>query len=109
MLYFFFGFFFNIYIFVFCEHEYGCVVITFSGNAFLTNAFVHPDHHIVASFNLFKPVSLVEENVLQLEDNIFDEIVAPSTKVLTLLFFLVSIFFVFGSNVLFEPGGYPIS
>lgn len=49
------------------------------------------DHYIVASFNLSKPVSLLEDNILQLEDNIFDEIVAPSTKVLA-LFFLIRVF-----------------
>lgn len=57
----------------------------------LTNTFVSPDHYIVASFNLSKPVSLLEDNILQLEDNIFDEIVAPSTKVLA-LFFLIRVF-----------------
>lgn len=62
----------------------------------LTNTFVFPDHHIVASFNLSKPVSLLEDNILQLEDNIFDEIIAPSTKVLALFFLIrVLIFCVF--------------
>ncbi|PRQ45720.1 hypothetical protein RchiOBHm_Chr3g0494681 [Rosa chinensis] len=52
------------------------------------------DHSIVASFNLRKPVSLLEDNVLQLEDNIFDEIVAPSTKVV-----ILSLKSLAGSNV----------
>lgn len=48
--------------------------------------FVYPDHYIVASFNLWKPVSLLEDNILQLENDIFDEIVAPSIKVSALFF-----------------------
>lgn len=50
---------------------------------------VYPDHEIVASFNLLKPVSSLEENILQLEDDIFDEISFPSTKV----FILSHVFF----------------
>lgn len=36
-----------------------------------------------------KPVSLLEDNILQLEDDIFDEIGVPTTKVSSLSFSLV--------------------
>lgn len=39
------------------------------------------DHDIVASFMLDKPVSLLEDNILQLGKDIFDEIGVPTTKV----------------------------
>ncbi|XP_061369947.1 uncharacterized protein LOC133312715 [Gastrolobium bilobum] len=42
------------------------------------------DHDIVASFIVNKPVSLLEDNILQLTDEIFDEIEVPSTKVVVL-------------------------
>ncbi|XP_062111909.1 uncharacterized protein LOC133823259 [Humulus lupulus] len=43
------------------------------------------DHGIVASFNLLKPVSLLEDNILKLEDDIFDELGSvASTKVVVL-------------------------
>ncbi|KAI4348565.1 hypothetical protein L6164_009274 [Bauhinia variegata] len=41
-------------------------------------------HDIVASFILNKPVSLLQDNILQLEDDIFEEIPVPSTKVTVL-------------------------
>ncbi|XP_060668584.1 uncharacterized protein LOC107431517 isoform X1 [Ziziphus jujuba] len=42
------------------------------------------DHSIVASFNVLKPVSLLEDNISQLADDIFDEIGLPSTRVVIL-------------------------
>ncbi|KAF4388009.1 hypothetical protein G4B88_017042 [Cannabis sativa] len=46
---------------------------------------VYPDHGIVATFNLLKPVSLLEDNILQLEDDVFDELGSvASTKVVVL-------------------------
>ncbi|KAF7146151.1 hypothetical protein RHSIM_Rhsim04G0117900 [Rhododendron simsii] len=39
------------------------------------------DHDMVASFMLKKPVSLLQDNILQLEGDIFDEIEAPTIKV----------------------------
>lgn len=39
------------------------------------------DHEIVASFNLMKPVSLLQDNILQLEEDIFAEINIPSEVV----------------------------
>ncbi|KAM6547270.1 hypothetical protein CsatB_018946 [Cannabis sativa] len=43
------------------------------------------DHGIVATFNLLKPVSLLEDNILQLEDDVFDELGSvASTKVVVL-------------------------
>ncbi|KAL6997810.1 hypothetical protein U1Q18_007935 [Sarracenia purpurea var. burkii] len=39
------------------------------------------DYDMVASFMLQKPVSLLEDNILRLEDDIFDEIEAPTIKV----------------------------
>ncbi|KAK4282000.1 hypothetical protein QN277_013432 [Acacia crassicarpa] len=41
-------------------------------------------HDIVASFTVKKPVSLLQDNILQLADDIFDEILVPSTKVVIL-------------------------
>ncbi|GAV74415.1 hypothetical protein CFOL_v3_17895 [Cephalotus follicularis] len=41
-------------------------------------------HDIVASFNLEKPLSLLEDNISQLEDDIFNEIVVPNIKVTVL-------------------------
>ncbi|XWS65281.1 hypothetical protein CRYUN_Cryun05aG0080000 [Craigia yunnanensis] len=41
-------------------------------------------HDIVASFNVSKPVSLLEDNLLQLENDIFDEIGFPTSKVVIL-------------------------
>lgn len=38
-------------------------------------------HDIVASFVVNKSVGVLEDNILQLTDEIFDEIEAPSTKV----------------------------
>lgn len=43
--------------------------------------FDSPDHDMVASFMLKKPVSLLQDNILQLEGDIFDEIEAPTIKV----------------------------
>ncbi|XP_010525430.1 PREDICTED: uncharacterized protein LOC104803224 [Tarenaya hassleriana] len=42
------------------------------------------DHKIVASFYVEKSVSFLEENMLQLEKDIFDEIGFPTTKVVVL-------------------------
>ncbi|KAK2652048.1 hypothetical protein Ddye_011904 [Dipteronia dyeriana] len=42
------------------------------------------DHGIVASFNVQRPVSFLDDNFLQLEDDIFYEIGAPTTKVVIL-------------------------
>ncbi|XP_010554738.1 PREDICTED: uncharacterized protein LOC104824377 [Tarenaya hassleriana] len=42
------------------------------------------DHAIVASFDVEKSVSFLEENMLQLENDIFDEIGIPNTKVVVL-------------------------
>ncbi|XP_052176462.1 uncharacterized protein LOC127790809 [Diospyros lotus] len=39
------------------------------------------DYDIIASFMLEKPVSLLEDNILRLEGDIFDEIEAPTAKV----------------------------
>lgn len=45
--------------------------------------FIDADHVIVASFNVEKPVSFLEDNILQLEYDIFNEIGVPTTKVFT--------------------------
>lgn len=42
------------------------------------------DHEIVASFIIEKPVALLDNNILQLENDIFDEIGFPTTKVVIL-------------------------
>ncbi|EOA23867.1 hypothetical protein CARUB_v10017084mg [Capsella rubella] len=42
------------------------------------------DHRIVASFDVGKPVSFMEDNLLQLENDITDEISFPMTKVVVL-------------------------
>ncbi|KAG5399799.1 hypothetical protein IGI04_014406 [Brassica rapa subsp. trilocularis] len=42
------------------------------------------DHRIVASFDVEKPVSFLEDNLLQLENDITDEISFPMTKVVIL-------------------------
>ncbi|KAA8517883.1 hypothetical protein F0562_015357 [Nyssa sinensis] len=42
------------------------------------------DHDIVACFMVGKPVSFLEDNILQLGDDIFDEIGVPTTKVFSL-------------------------
>ena len=47
----------------------------------LNNMFTFSGHDIVARFFLKKPVSLLEDNILQLADDIFEEIGLPSTKV----------------------------
>lgn len=39
------------------------------------------DHRIVASFDVEKPVSFMEDNLMQLENDITDEISFPMTKV----------------------------
>ncbi|KAJ7976532.1 Hydroxyproline-rich glycoprotein family protein [Quillaja saponaria] len=44
----------------------------------------YKDHDIVASFIVRKPVSLLEDNILQLADDIFEEIGARYTKVVIL-------------------------
>lgn len=43
------------------------------------------DHDIVASFVVGKPVSLLQDNILQLEQDIFEEIGVPFTEVGLLL------------------------
>lgn len=52
----------------------------------MTDEFFGTDHDIVASFKLKKPVSLLEDNILQLEEDIFNEIDYPTIKVLALSF-----------------------
>ncbi|GAB4843977.1 hypothetical protein Ancab_013941 [Ancistrocladus abbreviatus] len=54
----------------------------------------YPGHDIVASFKLEKPISVLEDNIAQLEADILDEIEVPSTKVVVL-----SLEDSFGSNV----------
>ncbi|KAG5386244.1 hypothetical protein IGI04_037714 [Brassica rapa subsp. trilocularis] len=44
------------------------------------------DHRIVASFDVEKPVSFLEDNLLQLENDITDEISVPMIKVVVLAF-----------------------
>jgi hypothetical protein len=51
---------------------------------YVTDNIFCPDHDIVASFKLNKTVSLLEDNILQLADDIFSVIPYPSTKVLAL-------------------------
>jgi len=48
--------------------------------------FTFADHDIVASFIVNKSVSLLEDNKIQLADEIFDEIDAPSSKVPLFIF-----------------------
>jgi hypothetical protein len=53
------------------------------------------DHRIVASFDVGKPISFMEDNLMQLENDITDEISFPMTKVtkhpnLTCMNFIVS-------------------
>lgn len=43
--------------------------------------FLFADHRIVASFDVEKPVSFLEDNLLQLENDITDEISVPMIKV----------------------------
>lgn len=43
-----------------------------------------PDHSIVATFDVGKPVSVLEDNIMQLQDDIFDEIGVLATKVFSL-------------------------
>jgi hypothetical protein len=42
------------------------------------------DHRIVASFDVGKPISFMEDNLMQLENDITDEISFPMTKVVVL-------------------------
>ncbi|KAG2325634.1 hypothetical protein Bca4012_040133 [Brassica carinata] len=42
------------------------------------------DHRIVASFDVYKPVSFLEDNLLQLQNDITDEMSFPMTKVVVL-------------------------
>lgn len=61
--------------------------------AFHVNVFCgFPGHDIVASFMLEKPVMFVNDNILQLADDIFDEISVSHTKVCPII--LVSLIFV---------------
>lgn len=50
--------------------------------------FDSPDHDMVASFMLEKPVSLLQDNILQLEGDILDEIEAPTIKVSAVPYFI---------------------
>lgn len=50
-----------------------------------------PGHDIVASFMLEKPVSLLEDHTLQLEDEILDEISVSGTKVFPIILLLCSV------------------
>lgn len=59
--------------------------------------FDSPDHDMVASFMLKKPVSLLQDNILRLEGDIFDEIEAPTIKVSAVPYY----FFNFDSRVFF--------
>lgn len=48
----------------------------------LNDIFINfADHDIVASFIVNQSATVLEDNILQLTDEIFDEIGAPSTKV----------------------------
>lgn len=52
---------------------------------------IYPDHGIVASFNVLKPLSLLEDNILQLENDILEEIGLPHTKVCTFTSFFITL------------------
>lgn len=43
-----------------------------------------PDHSIVATFDVGKPVSVLQDNIMQLQDDIFDELDVLATKVFSL-------------------------
>lgn len=58
--------------------------------------FMCTDHDIVASFNVEKSSPFLEDNILQLEDDIFDEISFPSIKVS--LFFLFYLYIYINKN-----------
>ena len=51
-----------------------------------------PGHDIVASFKLKMPISLLQDNILQLQEDIFNEMAYTGIKVLAVMFF----FFFFG-------------
>lgn len=59
------------------------------------NFFFCPDHDIVARFNLKKPFSFLEDNILLLEEDIFNEIDFPSIKVLALSYIFFITYFIF--------------
>jgi hypothetical protein len=44
---------------------------------------MYSDHDIVASFLVNKSASLLEDNILKLQDDIFYEMNVPNTKVFT--------------------------
>ena len=68
----------------------------------MTDNIFCPDHDIVASFKLNKTVSLLEDNILQLADDIFSVIPYPSTKVLALsVVFLVTYLIFLNFDVLY--------
>lgn len=50
----------------------------------LNSGAKYKDHDIVASFVVGKPVSLLQDNILRLEEDIFEEIGVPSTRVVIL-------------------------
>lgn len=54
---------------------------TYKINVHNDNFINFAGHDIVASFIVNKSVSVLEDNILQLTEEIFDEIEAPSTKV----------------------------
>lgn len=73
--------------------------------------YICPDHDIVASFYLKKPFYLLEDNLSQLKEDIWNEIGFSTTKVSALSYFLnyilhISIFLLIH---FFEPGCYLIS
>ena len=74
--------------------------------------FMYSDHDIVASFLVNKSASLLEDNILKLQDDIFYEMNVPNTKVFTWLITLVLFnpyFLNFDSNSFVESGCYPVS
>ena len=74
--------------------------------------FMYSDHDIVASFLVNKSASLLEDNILKLQDDIFDEMNVPNTKVFTWLITLILFnpyFLNFDSNSFVESGCYPVS
>lgn len=54
---------------------------------YLLRQFLFPGHDIVATFDVERPVSLLEDNIKQLQTDIFEEFPIPSIKVSTLFHF----------------------
>ena len=78
----------------------------------MCSIFMYSDHDIVASFLVKKPVFLLEDNKLKLQDDIFDEMRVPNTKVFTcsISLILFNLYFLnFDSNLYVQTGGYPVS